>query len=266
MGLAGAQLSVTNQYAYRTSYEVGLWGDVKKYALDIDSGVLPVDANGNPVNAAIWSVATQLDAQAAVIGAVVQIVGWDINRRILTINDSTNAGRSVPLGQVVVVATSVPQQRLVRRDPAVTAQQVFDYLRGDQSNEGSSRHDFPHSIAYSRRHRLSGAVPVGAPNLPYDDAGNPGYPAFAASKASRAGTVYVGANDGMLHAFDDTVANGGKETWAYVPKALLRERSQRHQPPDISGVPIGSADLPTRRNTAVLAQVLCQCHAPGVGH
>ena len=50
---------------------------------------------------------------------------------------------------------------------------------------------------------------------------NPGYNAFKSAKASRAAAVYVGANDGMLHAFDDTVANGGKETWAYVPAALF---------------------------------------------
>ena len=39
MGLGGAQLSVTNQYAYKTSYEAGIWGDVKKYAIDL--GTLP---------------------------------------------------------------------------------------------------------------------------------------------------------------------------------------------------------------------------------
>ena len=33
--------------------------------------------------------------------------------------------------------------------------------------------------------------------------------------------MYVGGNDGMLHAFDDTASNGGKETWAYIPKALF---------------------------------------------
>jgi Tfp pilus tip-associated adhesin PilY1 len=92
IGLAGAQLSLTNQYGYRTSYEVGLWGDVKKYLLDINSGVLPVDANGNPLNAAIWSAATQVDAQAAVTGSgPSQIVGWDVNRKIVTINDQSNA-------------------------------------------------------------------------------------------------------------------------------------------------------------------------------
>ena len=75
VGIGGAQLSVTNQYAYKTSYEAGIWGDVKKYALDINSGVLPSDANGNPINAPLWSAATQLDLQAAVSGPVL-VARW----------------------------------------------------------------------------------------------------------------------------------------------------------------------------------------------
>jgi type IV pilus assembly protein PilY1 len=103
---------------------------------------------------------------------------------------------------------------------------VLDWLRGDQSDEGVGTRNFR-----IRTHILgdivySSAVPVGAPNAPYLDTGtagspNPGYNAFKAAKASRAPTVYVGSNDGMLHAFDDTAAYGGQETWAYVPMALF---------------------------------------------
>lgn len=222
IGIAGAQLSATNQFGYRTSYEIGLWGDVKKYALDIDTGVLPVDADGNPVAAAIWSAAATLDAQAAVTGSgASQVVGWDVNRKIVTVNDSTSA--VVPFR---LASLSAAQQTSLNAGwsgvtPAVTAQLILNYLRGDQTNEGISTNNFR-----ARSHILgdivdSGAVPVGAPNQPYDDGGNPGYPAFLTSKASRAPVVYVGGNDGMLHAFDDTVTNGGKETWAYVPKALF---------------------------------------------
>jgi type IV pilus assembly protein PilY1 len=50
---------------------------------------------------------------------------------------------------------------------------------------------------------------------------NPGYNTFKTAKAARVPMVYVGSNDGMLHAFNDTAANGGKEAWAYVPKALF---------------------------------------------
>lgn len=46
----------------------------------------------------------------------------------------------------------------------------------------------------------------------------PGYSDFAAQIKSRsAGTVFVGSNDGMLHAFD---AATGAERWAFIPSAV----------------------------------------------
>ena len=68
--LGAPQLSATNRYAYRTSYELDWWGDVMKYALDPATGALPIDANGNPLNAPLWTAAAQVDAQAAG-------TGWD---------------------------------------------------------------------------------------------------------------------------------------------------------------------------------------------
>ena len=44
------------------------------------------------------------------------------------------------------------------------------------------------------------------------------YPAFATELARRRSLIFVGANDGMLHAFD---ARTGVEVWAYVPFNLL---------------------------------------------
>ena len=41
-----------------------------------------------------------------------------------------------------------------------------------------------------------------------------GYSTWAAAKSNRKRTLYVGANDGMLHAFD---AESGMERWAFVP-------------------------------------------------
>lgn len=55
-----------------------------------------------------------------------------------------------------------------------------------------------------------------------------GYSTFAAAHASRAGTVYMGANDGMMHAFVATTNAsltpaevGGTERWAYVPSMVI---------------------------------------------
>ena len=50
------------------------------------------------------------------------------------------------------------------------------------------------------------------------DANDPGYSTFAAAQASRPARVYVGANDGMLHALN---GDTGVEMWAYVPRITM---------------------------------------------
>ena len=62
---------------------------------------------------------------------------------------------------------------------------------------------------------------IGAPVFSYTD---PGYSAFVTAQSSRPGTVYMGANDGMLHAFSALAEGsvpGGTERWAYVPSAVI---------------------------------------------
>jgi type IV pilus assembly protein PilY1 len=75
-------------------------------------------------------------------------------------------------------------------------------------------------------------VVVRDPRRHYSDApippGNQTYSTYAATYASREGVIYIGANDGMLHAFD---ALTGVELWAYVPRMLL---PQMYQLSDIS--------------------------------
>ena len=97
---------------------------------------------------------------------------------------------------------------------------VIDYLRGDRSNEGAGglriRRGVLGDIVNSQ------PVYVGAPNPRLHRGktfnGASTYPAFVAGKASRTPVVYVGANDGMLHAFN---ANTGQELFAFVPRASM---------------------------------------------
>jgi type IV pilus assembly protein PilY1 len=53
------------------------------------------------------------------------------------------------------------------------------------------------------------------------------YSAFVAANLNRTPTLYVAANDGMLHAFDArakaNTTTPGKEFWAYVPDAVYRK-------------------------------------------
>jgi type IV pilus assembly protein PilY1 len=62
---------------------------------------------------------------------------------------------------------------------------------------------------------------IGKPVFSYPDKG---YSDFATAQADRVGTVYIGTNDGMLHAFS-SLAEGsvpaGTERWAYVPSMVI---------------------------------------------
>ena len=66
---------------------------------------------------------------------------------------------------------------------------------------------------------------VGAPATQYPDniEGANLYSTYANSKKNRRGVVYVGANDGMLHAFD--ADNNGQEIFAYIPSMLFSNDS-----------------------------------------
>lgn len=93
---------------------------------------------------------------------------------------------------------------------------LVNFIRGDRSNEG------PDSTSYYRQrtHVLgdivnSQAVYIKAPMYNYSDTG---YSTYKANNAARQGAVYVGANDGMLHAFN---SDNGAELWAYIPSMLL---------------------------------------------
>lgn len=96
------------------------------------------------------------------------------------------------------------------------AQDRLNYLRGDRSKETNP---------FRKRNRLlgdivnSGVAYSGAPDTRINDSG---YQAFYAANLARTKAVFVGANDGMLHAFDASVGNttSGKELFAYIPSWL----------------------------------------------
>ncbi|TQV71198.1 hypothetical protein FKG94_20145 [Exilibacterium tricleocarpae] len=110
-------------------------------------------------------------------------------------------------------------------DEAEFGTKIVDFLRGDLTNDGTLFRD-------RDTHRLgdivnSSPVFVGAPRARYPDAIEGTEPEKAYSKyvkdnASRPQVVYVGANDGMLHAFD---AETGDELMGYIPGALFSDRN-----------------------------------------
>lgn len=89
---------------------------------------------------------------------------------------------------------------------------LVEYLRGDRTNEKTYYRERAHVLGDIV---ASEARYVKAPLFNYVDAG---YSDFKALMKTRSGAVYVGANDGMLHAFD---AVNGQELWAYIPRSVL---------------------------------------------
>jgi type IV pilus assembly protein PilY1 len=100
---------------------------------------------------------------------------------------------------------------------------LVNFLRGQRGNEGFSPNDA--SKLYRARKHLVGDIVSSQPlyvrgaAFSYADSG---YATFAASVQNRAPMVYVGANDGMLHAFTATNDGaGGAEVWAFIPRSVL---------------------------------------------
>lgn len=130
----------------------------------------------------------------------------------------------------------------------------INYLLGDSTYEGTLYRTRPLGIlgAIIRSQPVYVAAPTasyyawpsGSPEATAaagsDGHDDKSYDAFTADHANRAGTVYVGANDGMLHAFDAPVptdctysgtppvpscnynpdGTAGNERWAYIPRAV----------------------------------------------
>jgi len=92
---------------------------------------------------------------------------------------------------------------------------LINYLRGQTGNE---------DVAFRGREHVLGdtvnAVPhfLKKPKYQFNNTTDDGYIAFKEANATRQAMIYVGANDGMLHAFN---ADTGQEMWAYIPKMLL---------------------------------------------
>ena len=116
---------------------------------------------------------------------------------------------------------------------AYSPDKLVNYLRGQSGYELRSNNLIttptgPIDLRYFRLREATMGDPlestpifVGVPKASYSD---PNYGpdtltgSFKSDQKTRAGTVFVGANDGMLHAFN---AATGEERWAFVPSVAI---------------------------------------------
>jgi len=224
------------------------WGQLTAQGIAHDAANNTVSVN--PI--ANW------DASCALTGGTCQSTGTSTtaqdsgSRTIL----SWNGTHGIPFQWSRL--TAAQQSALTTGDASATDARLR-YLRGDRTGEVSAGGGFRTRTSVFGDVIHSSPTWVGPPSSPYDgawaDALHPSaearesdYRAFKTRYATRQNLVYVGANDGLLHAFragshnaagtfvtNSATPNDGKEALAYMPAAVVSTIHSTSPPLDYSG-------------------------------
>ena len=218
---AGAAAATSNlepvagdNFAFVANYRTQDWdGDVQARTIDIVTGAISTTS--------IWSAQAQLDAS---------VLATSDSRTIFTFLGGLKVDflpASFSAAQKTLWFTPGNAPILSQfagwgggQITAATADTVINYLRGQNGFEERGTNPSNNQLYRVRAHVLGDIIngkPVYVKVPPFNYIEN-NYPTFKASLASRAGAVYVAANDGMLHSFN---AGTGLENWAYVPSFVL---------------------------------------------
>ncbi len=185
--------------------------------------------------ATIWNASTGIPAPAA--------------RNIFITTQSGTSTTAAPFttgalgGSLIaqLLAIGLTPGTLLLRHPGYTVNDLVDYLRGvktleqDQTPAGQSRDG-----RFRSRSSLLGDIVNSVPAVagPKDDYGfsalggalGTSYRGYLTTKRARSPAVFIGANDGMLHAFDGRKVGGGGELFAFIPKSVRGKLAELANP------------------------------------
>jgi Tfp pilus tip-associated adhesin PilY1 len=202
--------------AFQVSFASGTWtGEVQQFQI--------TESPEGLVKKPGWSARSLLDIKPYATRDI-HLFDPDATGRLkpFTFNDLTNAEKIYFMKPYIAGlsqlcgsgATCLPETD----HAAVQGENLVNFLRGERTYEGAGNDV---SKFYRQRASVLGdivgseATYVQKSTWSYADNG---YSNFKKGNANRTAMIYVGANDGMLHAFNATT---GQETWAYVPRFLL---------------------------------------------
>jgi type IV pilus assembly protein PilY1 len=198
-----------DNFAYVASYRTQMWdGDVQAREINLTTGALSAEVDK------IWSASDRLKAISPSKREIFTKGATGlIEFKAANLSSAVTAGLFDPCptdGRGMLTQCPLPA--------AATPESLINFIRGDDSYEYQASNA---SQFYRDRESVLGdivssqPVYVKAPPFAYTDTG---YANYAKSNASRTGVVLVGANDGMLHAFNSVT---GDELWAYVPSPVV---------------------------------------------
>lgn len=220
---------------YQSTYQFAAnqWdGDLVAFGLNTNS-------NGTGANIELFNTTPEWSANDKLTARVNGLKpGDDDTRAIVTLSGFgsglTREGVAFTPGNLTSFSAEMQSDLGGDDSDTAVAAKVVQYLRGIE---------FPDEF----RTRIGGGfgilgdivdsqpVEIGEPELDYPDynasaalkfgSAQQSYSQFAKSYAKRDSVVYVGANDGMLHAFSGD-KNGGDELFAYVPSLLADGNSE----------------------------------------
>ena len=227
-------VSGTTDLAFIATYKTKDWfGSLRAFTLNALTG----EMSATPA----WDAQVKLDqnVKAGCDGRIIKLFrsGATNNLVDFKMNTDTCTG-GVPAGSPVTTLSVAEQNYFaagvlpgLSQYPLMSADQrtaavanLVNFLRGQTGKEGFKEGDvnklFRDRVSSLGDIAYSAPVFVKAPFAGYDD---PNYASYKTSQASRVPMVYVGANDGMLHAFyaGATDLNAGTEAWAFIPTFSL---------------------------------------------
>jgi type IV pilus assembly protein PilY1 len=215
----------TETRIYQALFTSGEWGgNIKSLPINTTTGDVTLTPD--------WEAKTYLT-----VPATTSTTKWDTGRAIIT----KNATQGIPFrwvtDQTNDEALTTDQIAVLNTNPVTNAsdtlgEERLKHLRGYRCKESANPCSLDTADIGSFRNRVDGNVLGDIVNSTPIYVGPPGAIANVASShkdfrnthSGRQPILYVGANDGMLHAFD--ASNGtdmGKELLAYVPSLVFRD-------------------------------------------
>ncbi len=218
-------ITETDNYIYSSTFRTVKWdGEIVAQRIDTTSG--------NVLPAIVWSAQALLDGRTT---------DSSDSRDIFTIDESAGGKRkpftytSLSNSAVGAIAAERPyfdtkctafsQCALLtaaQKAVANNGDRLVSWLRGWRGDEAFSSPEV--SPPFRAREHILGdpvnATPafMKAPRFGWTDAVTPTYADFKIANASRQATLFIAANDGMLHALN---GDTGQEMWAYVPRIVM---------------------------------------------
>lgn len=219
----------TSSRIYQASFSSGDWsGELTAYPLNSSDGSL---------GTAVWQASKKLPAAS--------------DRNIYT--RTTSPAKTVLFSWDKLDST---QQAALNKNAAGTTDSNgalrLAWVRGDQSKELNQ----PNGL-FRTRTNLLGDIVNSSPTMVSNQDYGVGDASFVTSKADRPPMLYVGANDGMLHAFKEA---DGVEQFAYIPaetvsklnKLTDKEYAKSHQYLVDGSPKVGDAKLGGKWKTVLL--------------